>query len=230
MPSGRTGVVAEMRVAVEHAVTVEGHVPGVEHLQRDLVALRRRRLPEVEQGGAVEPAHGEQPPGRERGVHLRHVNAGLALQHLVIEGHVAGLALIVELFAQPRRDLGVDLAGVDRPVVAGIDGEDQLELADVGRHRRGHVGILQLAGERRAVVAGGAMHLAEGGGGHGLGLECGEGRAPVGAELGRHAALDECPSPWPAPATGGRRARRHIRRAGRRGPLRAAGPPSSAAP
>ena len=107
---------------------------------------------------------------------------------------MAGLALVVELLAQARRDLGVNLAGVDGPVVAGIDGEDQLELADVGRHRRGHVRVLQLARQRRAVVSDSTVHLAEGGCGCGLALEIGEGRAPVGAELGGHAPLDEAPA------------------------------------
>ena len=163
-------------------------------MARDGVAPLRRGLLEVEQGGALQPAHGEQPPGGERGFDRRHVDAGLALEHLVIEGHVTGLALVVELLAQPCCDLGVDLAGVDRPVVAGIDREDQLELADVGSDRRRHVGVLQLAGERRAVVRRGAVHLAEGGGGDRLRLECCEGVAPAGAELGGHAPLDEAPA------------------------------------
>ena len=84
---------------------------------------------------------------------------------------MAGLALVVELFAEPRRNLGVDLAGLDGRVVAGIDREDQLELADVGRHGGRHVRVLQLAGERRAVVRRGTVNLAERGRGHRLRLE-----------------------------------------------------------
>ena len=122
------------------------------------------------------------------------MNARIVAQHLAVEGHVAGLALVIELLAQPRRDFGVDLSGVDGPVVAGIDGKDQPELADVGRHRRCHVGVLQLAGKRRAVVARGAVHLAEGGGSGGFRLERGEGRTPVGAQFARHAPLDEAPA------------------------------------
>ena len=37
--SSRDRVVAEMRVAVDHAVAVERHVPGAEHVHRQLVAL-----------------------------------------------------------------------------------------------------------------------------------------------------------------------------------------------
>ena len=102
---------------------------------------------------------------------------GSPLQHLAIEGHVAGLALVVELLAQPCRNLGMNFAGIDGPVVAGVDREDEPELADVGRHRRRHVRVLQLAGERRAVVPRGAVHLAEGGRGRCLRLEIGEGRS-----------------------------------------------------
>ena len=148
----------------------------------------------VQQAGAVEPVHGEQPPGGKRGLDHRHMDARIVPQHLAVEGHVPGLALVVELLAEPGRDLGVNLAGVDGPVVAGVDGEDQLELADVRRDRRCHVRVLQLAGERRAVMSRGAVHLAEGRRGRRVRLEFGEGRTPVGAELGRHAALDEAPA------------------------------------
>ena len=107
---------------------------------------------------------------------------------------MAGLALIVELLAKPGCDLGVDLAGIDGPVVTGIDREDELELTDVGRYRRRHVRVLQFAGERCAVVSRGPVHLAERGCGCSLHLEICEGRAPVGSELGGHAPLDESPA------------------------------------
>ena len=61
----RHGVVAEMRVAVDHAVIVERHVPDAEHAQRDLVAhAERRLLGEFEDRRAVEPGHRQQAPGR----------------------------------------------------------------------------------------------------------------------------------------------------------------------
>ena len=68
------GVVAEMRIAVEHAIAVERHVPGVEHVARNVVAPFGRGLLEVEQRRAVEPVHGQQPPGREGGLDRRHVD------------------------------------------------------------------------------------------------------------------------------------------------------------
>src|SRR5262249_44288378 len=54
--------------------------------------------------------------------------------------------------------------------------------------------ILQLAGKCSAVVGACAMHLPKRSGGGGMMLEMGETLLPVGAKLGRHAALDEGPT------------------------------------
>ena len=60
----RYGVVAEMRVAVDHAVIVERHVPGPEHAQRDLVAqFDGRVFGEFEDRAPFEPGHRQQTPG-----------------------------------------------------------------------------------------------------------------------------------------------------------------------
>ena len=67
-----------------------------------------------------------------------------------IEPDVLRLALIVELLAQPRPDLLGDLARIDGRVHAPVEREDEGELLEIGLDRRIHVGILQLAGERRA--------------------------------------------------------------------------------
>ena len=72
-----------------------------------------------------------------------------------------GLAPVVELLANALADLLGDLGGVDRRIHAAVDGEHPFELLQVGLDRRLHVGILQLAGQLRAGVGAGAMHLAE---------------------------------------------------------------------
>ena len=113
---------------------------------------------------------------------------------IAVERGVLGLAAIVELLAQPRADLLGDLAGVDLRAEPALHGEDHAELAEIGFDRRLHVGILELAGERPAVEADRAMHLAERGGGRRLVLERTEALLPVGPELGQHAALDEGPA------------------------------------
>ena len=72
------------------------------------------------------------------------------------------LAAVVELLAYPRADLHRDLARIDGRVHAAMKRKEHVELGEIGLHGRGHVGILQLAGEVRTVPAGGAMHLSEG--------------------------------------------------------------------
>src|SRR5579885_3483296 len=101
-------IVAEMRVAVNDAVVVEGYVPGVKHIARDLVALAERRLGSLEERRALEPSHGEKPARRELRQHLGHVHMPLARERQPIEPEMRGLAEIVELLAEPRRDLLVD--------------------------------------------------------------------------------------------------------------------------
>ncbi len=105
-----------------------------------------------------------------------------------------GLAPVIELLAHARADLLADLGGVDRGVEAAADREQPLQLLQVGFDRGLHVGILQLAGEHRAVERAGAMHLAERRGGGGMMLEAFEFLLPAGAELRHHAALDEGPA------------------------------------
>ena len=86
---------------------------------------------------------------------------GLRRKHVTIQREVLGFVGVVEFFAQARGDLGMDLAGIDRRIEAAISGERELELPQVGLHHGLHVGVLQLAGQRGAVVGRGAMHLTE---------------------------------------------------------------------
>ena len=82
-------------------------------------------------------------------------------EHRGIERDVLGLADVIELLAQARGDLDRDLGGVDGRIEALADGEQQLQLAEIGFDRRLHVGILQLAGQPAAVERGRLVHLAE---------------------------------------------------------------------
>ncbi len=81
-----------------------------------------------------------------------------------------------------------------RGIEALADGEEQLQLLQVGFDRRLHVGILQLAGKLCAVVRAGAVHLTERSRRRRLMLEALEFLFPAGAELGLHAPLDEGPA------------------------------------
>mmetsp|Transcript_32142 Transcript_32142/g.44869 ORF Transcript_32142/g.44869 Transcript_32142/m.44869 type:complete len:313 (-) Transcript_32142:195-1133(-) len=190
------GVIAQMRIAMDHAVEIERHVPGPEHVHRDPVAflLIGMGLDEFHHRGAVQPGHGDQPAGREVVDHVGDVDLALARQHVPVERHVGGLAGVVELFLEPRGQLLVDQAGVDRVVVALVDREDPVELPQIRLDRRGHVGILQLDRHLGVVGKRSPMDLAEGGGGGRFPVEGREPLAPVGAQLAHHPALDERPA------------------------------------
>ncbi len=81
--------------------------------------------------------------------------------------------------------------GVIQPV---IDRHRDAKLAQIGFHRRRHIGVLQLAGDLPPIQQRRAMHLAEARGGGGHFPEMGEAPPPIGAEFGRHAAADEIPA------------------------------------
>ena len=49
------GVIAQMRVAVNHAVAIEGNIPGAEHIHGQAVALFGRRVDEVQNTLTVQP-------------------------------------------------------------------------------------------------------------------------------------------------------------------------------
>ena len=176
---------------MDDAVVAEREPPGAEHGLRDGVAIFERRRLVVEQRAALEPGHGEQPLGRQLGQDLRHADALLVGEDAGIEPGVARLQLVVELLAQPRRNLLEDLARLDRRVHARVNGEHGPELHEVGFDRRGHVRVLQLDGERASVVRRRAVHLAERSGRGGGRIEGGKARRPIGAELRLHAALGE---------------------------------------
>ena len=58
-------VIAEMRVAVDHAVVIERHIPDPEHAQRDPVAQCERSVfGEIEDRAAFEPGHRQQTTSR----------------------------------------------------------------------------------------------------------------------------------------------------------------------
>ena len=119
------------------------------------VVLERQHLPAVEPGQRQQPMRGEFRP------HLRHADAWLLGENVPIKRNVFGFALIVELFAQPRTDFLADFACVDGGIHTAPDCEQPFELTQIRFHRRLHVRILQLAGQRGAVMRDGAMHLSE---------------------------------------------------------------------
>ena len=172
LPSANTRVVAEMRIAVDHAEAAEGPPPGREHGRcrcgcasaRSSPLWSSSRRPSSQSSVRRRPVDSS---GQTLGTRI----ASIVREHVAVEGDVLGFAPVVELLADPRADLLGDLGGVDHRVHAAVDGEDQLELLEVGFDRRLHVRILQLAGQFVAVMRAGPMHLPERGGGRRMVLE-----------------------------------------------------------
>ena len=129
-------VIAEMRVAVDHAVAVERHVPGAEQRAGDGVALLLRRvlLKPMHQRTAVEPGHRQQARGAVALDRHRDVHAGIVPQHDRVEPHLRRLALVVQLLAQALGQLLVDLLVLDRVVHPVIDRHREAKLAQIGFH------------------------------------------------------------------------------------------------
>jgi hypothetical protein len=191
---GPDRVVAEMGVAVDHAVAEERHVPGAEHGDGEIGALPRRSLARAEDRLALQPGHGQQPPRAQLRDRLRHGDRGLLAEQVAVEPHVTRLPGVVELLPQTLLELGADVAHEQRALIALEDAQDHLELAEIGLDGAFHARILQLAGERPAVEAHRPVDLAERGRGGGVALERGEAALPVGPQLARHAAADEAPA------------------------------------
>ena len=183
-----------MRIAVDDAKAAERKPPGGEHRGRQPVAHGKRIVLVRQHLGTVEPIEREQPAGRQFRPRARHAHDVDVGEHFAVQRHMLGFAPVVELFAHAGADLLADLGGVDCGIKAAADREQPFELRQVGLDRGLHVGILQLASERRAVERAGAMHLAERGRGGRLMLEAFELLLPVGAKLRHHAALDESPA------------------------------------
>ena len=188
--------VAEMRVAVDDAVAIEGDIPGGEEGAGELVAgLQRHACVELLlQAVAVEPGHGEQAVGGQLGDGLGDVDVGLVRQHRCVETQMRGFALVVELLPQAGDEFLVDVVLADGAVDAVINRHRDLELAEIGFHRAGHVGILELAGDVSSVRDTGAVNLTKARRGCGGLAELGEAGLPVGAEFGAHTAADEGPA------------------------------------
>ena len=104
-----------------------------------------------------------------------------------------GLALVIELLAQPVGDFGMDFGGGDGAVIALVEAHCELQLAQIGFDRGGHVGILQFAGERCAVESGRPMHLTKRGGARRGSLEIAKPPLPIAPELPLHPPADKRP-------------------------------------
>ena len=189
-------VIAQMRIAVDRAVTREGPPPcleqrggnGVARLQPGFFEFRNRR--------AIEPCHRQKALGGERCDGFGHGNVVAILQHDRIELHVRGLAHIIQFFGKAFGDFLAEFRRVDGVVETALEHQRRFQLAHIGIHRRIHRGILQLAGKARSVFRNRAVHLAQRCGGCGFLVEGLELSFPTFAEFRFHAPAHETCAHW----------------------------------
>ena len=184
-------IVPEMRVAVDDAEAGERVPPGLEQGGGDPVAVGKAVVEEGEERLPLKPGHGEEALRRQGRNHLGHADQRLLGKRRAIERDVARLAAVVELLTEALADLRGDERSVDLRAEPPLEGEEHAELGEVGLDRRFHVRVLELAGEHPPVGTGGAVDLAEGGGGGRDLVEGAEVPLPVEAELGLHPPADE---------------------------------------
>jgi hypothetical protein len=187
-------VIAEMWIAVQHAIAVERHIPGAEQRLGDAVALLRRGvlLQPAQQRTAVEPRHRQQPARAQCLDRPWDVNARLIAQDDAVETHLRGLARVVQFLAQPLGQFLVDVFLAYNTVHAVIDRHRDLELPQVGFDRAGHVRVLQLARHHRAVRQRRLVHLAKACRGGSRLAEGGKVAVPVWTQFAAHAPAHEC--------------------------------------
>ena len=135
-------VIAQMRIAVDRAVTREGPPPrleqrggnGVARLQPGFFEFRNRR--------AIEPCHRQKALGGERCDGFGHGNVVAILQHDRIEPHVRGLPHIIQFFGETLGDFLAELRRVDGAVETALEHQRRFQLAHIGIDRRIHRWIL----------------------------------------------------------------------------------------
>ena len=126
---------------------------------------------DVVEAVAVDPLADEHAPPREAGVHLGHVDEGVAVVGAGEGALVLGLELVVELLEDPLADLAGDRLRVQAGGERLGDPDEDAGVGQVGLERLGDAGVLDLHGDVAAVVQAGAVDLADRGGGGRLAVE-----------------------------------------------------------
>jgi hypothetical protein len=115
-------------------------------------------------------------------------------EHRREQAHVFQFTRIVQFLTQALADFLDRFRGIYSAVHGLEHAKQGLQLAEIGFDGARHVGVLQFAGERAAIMAGRAMHLAERGRCGRLVLESCELGFPSVAKLGAHATLYKGPA------------------------------------
>jgi hypothetical protein len=162
-----------MRPSEDHPEPDLGHQMGD---PATLVLLEGDEV-EVAELGALDPLEGEHALARVCPVDLGDGDLLGALEDAAEDVGVPGLGAVVELAGDGASELVDELDGVDELQLADAaldDAGDASEQLDVGLDLTAGVGTLHLDGHLAAGVQLGEVHLADGRGGDGLGVELGE--------------------------------------------------------
>ena len=160
-------VVAGVRVGVEHAEA--GDAPEEEPVD-DLAPPVAQRLVDVGRlrpSPSVDHLHGEHPIARQLGEHLGHADERMAAVVLGELALVRQLGGVVELLAEPLRDLvgegaHVEVAELRDDALGDLhEREEQLGVRQVVADGVGDAGILHLDRDLGAVVQAGDVDLAD---------------------------------------------------------------------
>src|SRR5260370_31414440 len=80
------------------------------------------------------------------------------------------------------------------PIVALVKADRELQLTQIGFHRGGHVGVLQLAGERGAIERGRPVYLPQRSGARRCSVEIAKPAPPIRPELAGHPPANKRPT------------------------------------
>ena len=160
------------------------------------VAGLKRRGFEGQEPLTLQPAHGQQPAGREVRHRLRYGDVRTIRKEGAVKRHLLGLTTIVQLLAQPVSDLVGHLAGVNRAFDPAKEAKQGAKLTQIALYGAQHVRILQLDGQVTAIEPDRPVNLPERGGSSGLRFKLSKKRSPVWAKLCGH------PSPHKGPTHG----------------------------
>ena len=104
-------IVAQMRVTMDHPIEIERHIPDPKHLFGNVVArlLAGIGLEKRHHALTFKPTHGQQPVGRQIGPILWQADTIFITQHIMIKLHIHRFTLVIQLFAEPLRELVIDI-------------------------------------------------------------------------------------------------------------------------
>ncbi len=189
-------VIAEMRVAMNHTIAIERHIPGAEQGAGigSAFFLRRVFVNTRLNGAAIQPGHGQQALGAKGFYRHGHAHARHITQHDAVKPLLRCFAQIIQFLAQAFGKLKIGFLILKRAIHATIEAHGDFQLPEVSLHHARHIRVLQLAGHALVIRQHSAMHLAEGRRGGGFTFKGFEFAFPSRAQFAHHAPAHKGPA------------------------------------